>query len=95
MNKKLFIFGLISILCLCSAYALDNVTYSIKFANKLKNCEQYEDTINSEYNGRTFTTVQKIIGKRGEACYYQETMSSGSEKYRLDCMFSQLQTEEL
>lgn len=85
----------ISFTCLC-AFAADNYSkYSSKFKKNFKDCDKYEETINSEYQGETFTTQRKIKGWRNSFCQYEETIASAKGAYKLTCGFSNVQVDEL
>ncbi len=98
MKKYLSLFTIFAILisaatCICTA---EYTKYSSKFMKKFRDCEAYEETLNSEFEGKTFTTHRQIIGWRNGLCRYQVTISSPSEgKYNLKCSFSSLQVDEL
>ncbi len=85
----------ISFTCLC-AFAADNYSkYSSRFKKNFKDCDKYEETINSEYQGETFTTHRKIKGWRNSFCQYEETITSVNGSYKLNCVFSNVQVDEL
>ena len=98
--KKITTFALIAILavgftCLC-AYASDNYSkFSSKFKRNFKDCDKYEETITSEYQGAEFTTNRKIKGWRNSFCQYEETIASAAGTYKLTCGFSSVQVDEL
>ena len=54
-----------------------------------------EETVNSEFQGQTFTTKRSIQGWRNGFCRYQETVSSKDAKYQINCGFSDLQVDDL
>ena len=73
----------------------NNTKFSSSFKKYFKDCDPYEETVTSEFGGKTYETHRKIIGWRNGFCRYQETMSSVQEKYMLDCNFSAVQLDEL
>ena len=85
----------ISFTCLC-AFAADNYSkFSSKFKKNFKDCDKYEETTTSEFQGATFTTNRKIKGWRNTFCQYEETVSSVTGSYKLTCGFSSVQVDEL
>lgn len=97
--KKSFIsmFTILIALCTTLTYAIsaEYTKFSKDFVKNFKDCDLYEETINSEFQGKNFTTNRKILGWRNGFCRYQETVSSPSEEYKLNCSFNAIQTEEL
>ena len=98
--KKITLFVLIatvalSLTCLCAFAAENYSNFSSKFKKNFRDCDKYEETINSEYQGESFTTNRKIKGWRNSFCMYEETISSKNGTYRLNCGFSNVQVDEL
>jgi hypothetical protein len=98
--KKITTIALVAILtvsftCLC-AYAADNYSkFSSKFKKNFKDCDKYEETTTSEYQGIEFTTHRTIKGWRNSFCQYEETIASAAGTYKLTCGFSPVQVDEL
>lgn len=97
--KKSLVLILTSLMVISSiitcAFAAEYTKFSSKFVKKFQDCDQYEETTVSEFEGKEFTTTRKIIGWRNGACRYQEVVSSGKDKYQLDCSFPSIQVDEL
>ena len=96
LSKKLFIMGVVIAITggMC-AYAANITKFSSKFIKKFKDCESYQETITSNYEGNTFTTDRKIIGWSGGFCKYEEVVKSPTEIYKLNCRFSSIQVDDL
>ncbi len=75
--------------------AAEFTKFSSKFIKNFKDCDAYEESIVSEFEGKQFTTNRKIIGWRNGFCKYQETIQSPEDEYQLNCSFSNLQVDEL
>lgn len=85
----------ISFTSLC-VFAADNYSkFSTKFKKNFRDCDKYEETTTSEYEGLQFTTVRKIKGWRNSFCQYEEVVSSPTGTYSLNCGFSSIQVDEL
>ncbi len=80
---------------LTCAYAYEQTKFSSKFIKHFKNCDSYQETIQTQYDGNSFKTERNIIGWRNGFCKYSETISSSNETYKLNCNFTDLQVEEL
>ncbi len=97
--KKSLILLLTSLIVLSSiitcAFATEYTKFSSKFVKKFQDCDPYEETTVSEFEGSEFTTTRKIIGWRNGACKYQEVVASTNGKYQLDCSFPSIQVDEL
>lgn len=97
--KKSFVLILTSLVVISSiitcAFAAEYTKFSSKFVKKFQDCDPYEETTTSEFEGKNFTTTRKIIGWRNGACRYQEVVASGKDKYLIDCTFPNLQVDEL
>ena len=76
-------------------FAAEFTKFSSKFIKNFKDCDAYEESIVSEYEGKQFTTNRKIIGWRNSFCKYQETIKSPDDEYQLNCSFSNIQVDEL
>jgi hypothetical protein len=85
---------IISVSGLC-VYAAQYTKFSTKFKKNFKECDRYEETLTSEFEGKTFTTTRKILGWKNGACRYQEIIETQGEKYQLNCNFSGSQVDEL
>lgn len=97
MRKSLIITSIVflSAAFLTSAFASEYTKFSKKFIKKMRDCDAYEETVTSNYDGNSFTTKRKIIGWRNGFCKYQEVISSNEGKYQLDCGFSDAQVDDL
>ncbi len=94
--KKISILMLISILVFGSCvFAAEYTKFSSKFIKHFKDCDKYEETITSEFEGQSFVTNRQIQGWRNGFCKYQETIKSPSSEYKLDCTFTNLQVDDL
>lgn len=97
--KKSLVLILTSLMVISSiityAFAAEYTKFSSKFVKRFQDCDPYEETTVSEFEGKEFTTTRKIIGWRNGACRYQEVVSSGKDKYQLDCSFPSIQVDEL
>ncbi len=80
---------------LSCVFAATYTKFSSKFMKNFQDCDPYEETINSEFEGNTFSTSRKIQGWRNGFCKYQETISSKDGKYQLNCSFTSIQIDEL
>lgn len=76
-------------------FAAEITKFSSKFIKNFKDCDAYEESIVSEYEGKQFSTNRKIIGWRNGFCKYQETIKSPENEYQLNCSFSSMQVDEL
>ena len=77
------------------AHAYNQAKFSSKFVKHFKNCDSYQETTQSEYEGMNFKTERNIIGWRNGYCRFTETISSKDGAYKLNCSFTDLQVEEL
>lgn len=75
--------------------AAEFTKFSSKFVKNFRDCDAYEETVTSEFEGKSFTTTRKIQGWRNGFCKYEETISSPDGKYQLNCSFSGIQVDEL
>ena len=94
LNKILAFLILVGFGLSC-AYAVEVSTFSKGFKKAFKDCDRYEETINSEFEGRKFTTKRNIQGWRNGFCNYQEVVSTGNEVYQINCGFTNVQVDEL
>ena len=69
--------------------------FSSDFIKNFKDCDNYRETVNSEFEGENFTTVRTIQGWRNGFCKYEEVIKSSKGAYKLDCSFSNIQVDEL
>ncbi len=73
---------MISTLVIAFTIGITNVLASeytkifIHIYQKFKDCDYYEETTNSEFEGNAFSTNRKIIGWKNGFCKYQETIKS-------------------
>jgi hypothetical protein len=98
MKKKTLISATAAII-VCSlfagAIADQYIKFSSKFVKHFRDCESYEETITSTFESKTFKTNRKIIGWRGGACRYEETITSPEDQYKLICNFPSIQLDAL
>ena len=95
MKRILIILSLFAMVTGLCVYAAEITKFSSKFVKHFKDCDLYEETVNSEFQGQTFTTKRSIQGWRNGFCRYQETVSSKDAKYQINCGFSDLQVDDL
>lgn len=97
--KKSFIITLTLLIAIIAgfsvAFAAEYTKFSNKFIRQFEDCDPYEETETSQFEGESFTTQRKIIGWRNGYCKYQETISSKDGKYQLNCSFPSIQVDEL
>jgi len=93
---KLVILGTIIALTggMC-AFAAMTTKFSSKFIKNFKECEPYQETITSEFEGTTFTTNRKIIGWSNGFCRYEEIVKTSTDIYKLNCNFTAVQVDDL
>ena len=96
ISKKVIILGLFTVLAsgLC-AYAATVTKFSSKFIKNFKDCDQYQETINSQFEGENFTTDRRILGWSNGLCRYEEIVKTTNDIYKLDCRFSSIQVDDL
>lgn len=95
--KKNIVIGIIALsitTCAC-AYAAEYAKYSSRFIKKFKNCENYQETVTTNFENQNFTTTRKINGWMNGFCMYQETITSPQDKYQINCNLSDIQVDEL
>lgn len=95
IQKHIFILCLAVAAGLTCVYAAEEAKYSSKFAKSIRNCEPYQETINSVFEGGNFTTQRKITGWSNGYCKYEEIVKSSSDAYRINCNFSEIQLDDL
>ena len=97
MKKSIIAIIVGVVFCSTLAYvnASEDTYFSQKFVKRFKDCDSYEETINSTFEDRTFTTNRKIIGWRNGFCKYEETITSPTDQYSLKCSLNSLQVDEL
>ena len=97
--KKIILFSVSLFIALClgvtCVFAAQYTKFSRQFIKNFKDCDSYEETITTNFQGSNFTTFRKIIGWRNGFCRYQEVISSAEGKYKLNCMFTDVQLDEL
>ena len=82
--------------CFTCVVAADNISkFSSKFKKNFRDCDKYEETVESEYQGESFTIKRSIQGWRNGFCKYEETLVSKDRGYKLNCSFSNIQVDEL
>ena len=69
--------------------------FSSKFVKNFKDCDNYEETVTSEFENQKFTTRRKIHGWRNGICLYEEVITSPKDQYRLVCNLTSMQVDEL
>ena len=72
-------------------YAATETKFSSKFTKHFKDCDSYQETIESEYEGNSFTTQRKIIGWSNGYCRYEEIVKHAGDAYKINCNFSEIQ----
>lgn len=97
--KKSSISLLILTIVLSSFFAGAGAAIYTKFSNdfikNFKDCDNYSETVSSEFEGEKFTTDRTIQGWRNGFCRYQEVIKSSKGAYKLECSFSNIQVDEL
>lgn len=96
LTKKIFILGITALISggMC-VYAAVNTKFSSKFIKNFKECESYQETITSDFEGNTFTTERKIVGWSNGLCRYEEVVKTSTDIYKLSCRFSSVQVDDL
>ena len=69
--------------------------FSSKFIKNFEDCDNYEETVQSEFENSQFTTKRKIVGWRNGFCRYETTIIAPTSQYKLICNFSSTQVDEL
>jgi len=97
MKKTVIISTLVMVFAIgiTSVLASEYTKFSSAFIKKFKDCDYYEETTHSEFEGNTFSTNRKIIGWKNGFCKYQEIIKSKEGNYQLDCLFSSLQVDDI
>ncbi|MCM1339657.1 MAG: hypothetical protein NC191_08305 [Muribaculaceae bacterium] len=95
LNKLLATFAVLAVIGTLCAYAAEYTKFSSSFVKKFKDCERYQETITSEFEGKKFTTERRILGWQNGMCLYHEVISSPNDKYKLHCALTELQVDEL
>lgn len=95
LTKSILIIGITAITGLTCAYAAMNTKFSSKFIKNFKDCDPYQETISSEFEGKSFVTQRKIIGWSNGYCKYEEVIKSQDDIYKINCNFSSIQVDEL
>lgn len=95
MKSKIILLSIILAISTTCAIASQYTKFSKSFIKNFKDCDEYEETVTSDFHGETFTTNRKILGWKNGFCKYQEIISTQKEKYKLNCSFSEIQLEEL
>ncbi len=94
--KKISIITLIAVLAVgSSVFAAEYTKFSSNFVKHFKDCDKYEETTTSEFEGQNFVTKRQIYGWKNGFCKYQENIKSPDTEYQLDCSFTNLQVDEL
>ncbi len=78
-----------------SVLAAQKSMYSRQFMNNFKDCTPYSETVNSSYDGKSYIENREIVGWNNGMCFYRISLSTNNDKYEYDCVFSNLQMEEL
>lgn len=96
MGKKHIIIALILLITTgACVYSAESTKFSRNFTKNFKDCDSYKETTTSNFEGQNFTTTREIKGWRNGFCRYQETVSSSTSKYQINCNFNDMQVEEL
>ena len=97
--KKKTLLSITTTAIICSlfagAIAEEYTKYSSRFIKKFKDCDAYEETVNSTFENKTFKTNRKIIGWRNGFCRYEQTITSPEDQYRLLCSLTSIQVDDL
>ncbi len=95
MKKVLITSVVLSVIFGLCAYASEYTKFSRKFIKNFKDCDSYEETVTSNYQGQTFTEKRVIKGWINGFCKYQSTFSSPTNKYQIDCNFTEMEVDNL
>lgn len=76
-------------------YASEYTKFSRKFIKHFKDCDVYEETVNSHFEDTDFTTKRKIHGWKNGICKYSEVVTSKDGTYNIDCRFGEVQIDDL
>lgn len=96
MKKTIiYVLSMFLILGFSIVKASEYAVFSHGFIKNFKDCDKFEETTNSTYNGDSFTEKSEILGWENGFCHYRTTIVSKDTGYRLECMFSDIQVEEL
>lgn len=95
MMKKIFALSLALLITGSFVFASEYTKFSRKFIRHIKDCDAYEETVNSQYEDMEFKTTRKITGWRNGFCRYSETITSAQGAYKLDCGFTDVQLDDL
>ncbi len=99
MNKKLYIFLFLTVICGCIVYATEKsvVENTAEFMNAFKNCTEFKSVDEIEIDGVTSKVFKNIIGWDGYTCKYQEIIEfkEMNFKSKVNCSFSGEQVREI
>lgn len=93
--SKVFIIMMIFIAGIACVFAATETKFSAKFAKNFKNCDSYQESFDSEYEGNTFNTKRNIVGWSNGYCKYEEVVKHANEAYKLSCKFTDIQVDDL
>ena len=95
MKKIITILLTLAVTGMSCVFAAEYTKFSRKFIKHIKDCDAYEETVNSVFEDKQFTTHRKIHGWRNGLCQYTEEISSKDGAYRLDCRFAEIHIDDL
>ncbi|MBP3821129.1 hypothetical protein J6G99_05740 [bacterium] len=93
--KKIITILLIGIMSISIVSSAEQNKFSKAFIKNFKVCENYSESLTSDFEGSSFSIKRNILGWSNGQCRYQETISSSRGKYQLDCYFNEIITDEL
>lgn len=92
---KLFLVISVLLMGITAVMSAQYTKFSKSFIRNFKDCDMYEETDESYFQGQNFKNTRKIFGWKNGFCRYQETFSSSSGTYKINCSFSDVQLDEL
>ena len=93
--KKVLAITLALLIAGTTVLASEYTKFSRKFIRHIRDCDAYEETINSQYEDMEFKTIRKIHGWKNGFCKYSETITSAQGAYKLECGFTDVQLDDL
>ena len=97
MKKTVVIFSILALFFGCMSYvaASEYIKFSSRFIKHFKDCDAYKEEVSSEYDSKEFIEKREIVGWKNGFCHYRTTMKTNNSSYMLDCMFSDVQVNEI
>ena len=92
--KLRVIFSVMAIFCIVRA-GTGIANDATSFTENFKDCKEYYSLQTIELQNLKITTAREIHGWQGGKCAYKETVSTGENKYSVNCLFSPEQISNL